>query len=204
MAATPEAFAADVTRLLNALQQDAAVVTRTPRTDEDAFAHVYASLKHMAHKHRSRWRGDDTLNTTALVHEAYLKLAACGATYESRTHFLAVASRAMRQLLINYAEQRRAQKRGGGRADVPLDEALLMTPQRSEELLALDEALKQLETMDQRAARVVECRVFGGLSAEETAAALGITRRTVSRDWSAARTWLYGALQTEPARPAAC
>lgn len=200
MSTTPESFAGDVTRLLNALRPEAEGGAKLPAFDDAAFAQVYASLKHMARQQRARWRGNETLNTTALVHEAYLKLVGCGASYESRTHFLAVAARAMRHLLINYAESRCAQKRGGGQDHLPLEDDLLISEQRSEELLALDEALTQLQAMDERAARVVECRIFGGLSAEETAATLGITRRTVSRDWSAARSWLYSNLQGDLAR----
>src|SRR3546814_19233408 len=103
----------------------------------------------------------------------------------------------MRHLLISYAQRQASQKRGSGAADLPLDEALLIPHQRSEELLALDEALDRLKEADPRAAQVVECRVFGGLSAEETADALGVTRRTVSRDWTAARAWLYGELRRD-------
>src|SRR3546814_5357659 len=103
-------------------------------------------------------------------------------------------------LLISYAQRQASQKRGNGAADLPLDEALLIPQQRSEELLALDEALERLKEADPRAAQVVECRVFGGLSADETADALGITRRTVYRDWSAARAWLYGELRPDLTR----
>src|SRR3546814_17643814 len=103
-------------------------------------------------------------------------------------------------LLISYAQRQASQKRGNGAADLPLDEALLIPQQRSEELLALDEALERLKEADPRAAQVVECRVFGGLSADETADALGITRRTVSRDWSAARAWRYGDLRRPEGR----
>lgn len=196
MSSTPEPLVGNVTRLLNTLKSD-----RDTRSDahdhDDGFAHVYSELRQMARQHRARWRGNETLNATALVHETYLKLASRDASYGSRSHFLAVASKAMRQLLINYAERHAAQKRGGGHDDLPLDEALLISEQRGEELLALDEALERLQQLDPRASQVVECRVFGGLSAEETADALGITRRTVSRDWSAARTWLYGELRAD-------
>lgn len=196
MASATDDPAGDVTRLLNALQPgDGCGVDTTDR--DEVFARVYAALHRIARQHRARWRGNETLNATALVHEAYLKLLGHGASYENRSHFLAVASSAMRQLLINYAQRHAAQKRGSGNDDLPLDDVLLVSPQRSEELLALDEALDRLQLMDPRAAQVVECRVFGGLSAEETAAALGVTRRTVSRDWSAARAWLYGELRAD-------
>ncbi|QOW25500.1 ECF-type sigma factor [Lysobacter sp. H23M47] len=196
MVSKTDDLAGDVTRLLNALQPDEASGVDTGDRDE-VFARVYGALHRIARHHRSRWRGNETLNTTALVHEAYLKLVSSGASYESRSHFLATASSAMRQLLINYAQRHAAQKRGSGNEALPLDDVLLVSPQRSEELLALDEALDRLQLMDPRAAQVVECRVFGGLSAEDTAEALGVTRRTVSRDWSAARAWLYGELRAD-------
>lgn len=201
MPAIPDSLDEDVTRLLNALQPDGHTNTDAQDRD-DVFTHVYGALHRLARQQRARWHGNDTLNATALVHEAYLKLVSHGASYESRSHFLAVASKAMRQLLINYAQRHAAQKRGSGQDDLPLDDVFLVSEQRSEELLALDEALKQLQLMDPRAAQVVECRVFGGLSAEETAEALGVTRRTVSRDWSAARAWLYGELRADLTRPA--
>jgi len=194
MSAPPASADGEVTQLLNALG-------RGDELDADAnhqlFARVYEALHHIARKQRARWKGNETLSATALVHEAYLKLVGRDATYENRTHFLAVASRAMRHLLISYAQRQASQKRGNGAADLPLDEALLIPHQRSEELLALDEALDRLKEADPRAAQVVECRVFGGLSAEETADALGVTRRTVTRDWTAARAWLYGELRRD-------
>lgn len=199
MSATPESLAGDVTRLLNALHAEGGTDADEQQRDE-VFARVYGALHHIARQQRARWSGNETLNATALVHEAYLKLVSHGASYASRSHFLAVASRAMRQLLINYAQRHAAQKRGSGKDDLPLDDALLVSEQRGEELLALDEALERLQDMDPRAAQVVECRVFGGLSAEETADALGVTRRTVSRDWSAARAWLYGELSADLTR----
>lgn len=196
MSSTPESLAGNATRLLDTLQSDHD--QRSGGDDHDReFARVYGELRQIARQHRARWRGNDTLNATALVHEAYLKVAGSGGTYENHSHFLAVASKAMRQLLINYAQRHAAQKRGSGKVDIPLEEALLVSEQRGEQLLALDEALERLQQLDPRASQVVECRVFGGLSAEETAEALGITRRTVSRDWSAARTWLYGELRAD-------
>ncbi len=181
----------EVTLLLGAL-------ARGETLDDDAlFGHVYAELRGLAHQQRARWHGNETLNTTALVHEAYLKLVGGGGAYEGRAHFLAVAAKAMRHLLVNYAERQAAQKRGGGQADLPLEEARLVPEERAEELLALDEALERLAAADERAARTVECRFFGGLSAEETAEALGLSRRTVTRDWAAARAWLYGELRDD-------
>ena len=181
----------EVTQLLADLRRGEPVSDRL-------FESVYDALRRIARSHRARWNGNETLNTTALVHEAYLKLVGGdGASYENRSHFLAVAAKAMRHLLVSYAERQAAQKRGGGTPDLSLDEALFVPIERTEELLALEEALKRLEVMDPRAAEVVECRFFAGLDAEETAAALGISRRTVTRDWGAARAWLYSELRND-------
>src|SRR5690606_23188270 len=117
--------------------------------------------------------------------------------YASRAHFLAVASKAMRYVLYTYAERQAAQKRGGGTPDLPLDEAALVPPHRAEAVVALEEALARLEAVDERAARVVECRFFGGLGGEGRAEARGVSARTVTRDWAAARAWLYGELQRD-------
>jgi RNA polymerase sigma factor (TIGR02999 family) len=164
---------------------------------------VYDELMVLAHRQRIAWRGDFTLNTTALVHEAWLKLAdGSRLPAESRTHFLAVASKAMRHILCNYARDRRRLKRGGGVQHVTLDpiEARIaeldLSDDHSEMLAALDEALRRLERVADRQARVVESRVFGGLSVEETAAALGISARSVKRDWSFARAWLAREIRT--------
>jgi RNA polymerase sigma factor (TIGR02999 family) len=159
--------------------------------DVDArFALIYGELKRLAHRIRSG-RAGETLNTTALVHEAYVKLASSAALeVRDRSHFFAIAARAMRQILVDTARRRVAQKRGGEAAFVTFDEALFPRSVLPLELLALDEALARLETQDARVARVVEYRVFGGLSAEETATALGVSRPTIDRDWRAARAWL--------------
>lgn len=194
MPALPASIDGDVTRMLNALKRGEDL---DAQAHEELFTRVYDALHRIARYQRARWKGNETLNATALVHEAYLKLLGSSAGYENRSHFLAVASRAMRHLLISYAQRQASQKRGDGEPDLPLDEALLIPQQRSEELLALDEALERLKKADPRAAQVVECRVFGGLTADETADALGVTRRTVSRDWTAARAWLYGELRRD-------
>ena len=158
---------------------------------------VYDELLTLAHRQRLAWHGDVTLNTTAVVHEAWLKLAhAERLPAESRTHFLGVAAKAMRHVLCNYARDRRRLRRGGDATHVPLApvEARIATldlsDDQSETLAALDEALKRLEAIAERQARVVECRFFGGLSVDDTAAALGISARSVKRDWSFARAWL--------------
>jgi len=152
---------------------------------------IYDELHTIAHRHRLGERPDHTLNTTALVHEAYERLVKLDRIkWQNRAHFFAIAAQAMRRVLINYAVKRRAQKRGGGAQKVELQESMLLTDEQSEELLALDEALTRLKSMSERQHQVVECRFFGGLSIEETAGALGISSATVKRDWSVARAWL--------------
>jgi len=177
----------DVTRLLDKLRQGESI-------SDALFRQVYNELRGLARQHRARWKGNETLNTTAIVHEAYLKLVGGEGDYANRKHFMAVASKAMRHLLITYAERQSAQKRGGGEAEVTIDEALLVPAETADELLALEDALKRFEAVDPRAAEVVECRFFGGLDADEIAEVLDISRRTVTRDWTAARAWLYAEL----------
>ncbi len=163
---------------------------------------VYDELRRIAHRELRHERPDQTLGTTALVHEAYLKLAHLdGVEWRSRAHFCAIAAQAMRRILINYAIGRRAQKRGGGVSPATLedasDEAIAMAQESADELLALDEALGRLEALDERQSRVVMCRFFGGMSVEETAEALGVSPATVKRDWVAARAWLNRAVREE-------
>lgn len=166
----------------------------------ELFTAAYAKLRGLAHAQRRRWHGQETLSTTALVHEAYLKLSRQGSPqWRDRGHFFGVAARAMRHILINYARRSRAVKRGGGMARVPAEDARLMDEQRTEELLALDEALTRLEGFSSRQARVVECRFFAGLGIEETAEALAISPATVKRDWRRSQAWLYRELGSEPA-----
>jgi RNA polymerase sigma factor (TIGR02999 family) len=167
------------------------------------FPLVYEELRSLAHRQRRQWDGDLTLNTTALVHEAYLKLAGQRQLpTESRAHFLGIASRAMRHILCNYARDRRRQKRGGGRPHLPLDQveaaddsALDLSADQADRLAGLDEALRRFEAIAERQCRVVECRFFGGMSVEETAAALGVSPRSVKRDWAFARAWLLREMQ---------
>ncbi len=175
----------DVTGLLKAYAQGDRSVFK------EIFPVVYEELRRIAHRRLRSERKDHTLGATALVHEAYLKLVRLEKVrWENRAHFFAIAAQAMRNILIDYAVKRKAQKRGAGREKLGLDEVAAIVEDRADELLALDEALKQLETFDARQARVVECRVFAGLSIEETARALQISEATVSRDWMAARAWL--------------
>ncbi|MDX1546918.1 MAG: sigma-70 family RNA polymerase sigma factor [Rhodothermales bacterium] len=186
----------EVTQLLHAAQAG----------DRNAFDRlfplIYDELRTRARQQRRSWQGDYTLNTTALVHEAYLKLVDHdGAEWESRAHFLAIAARAMRHVLLDYAKRRRTKKRGGEHQKLSLEalqEArgfVVMTEERAEALLALDEALEQLAQVSERESRIVECRFFGGLTIRETAAVLGISPATVNRDWAAAQAWLYRHMQ---------
>lgn len=157
------------------------------------FDRVYQELHRQAHAQRARWRRAPTLSTTALVHEAYLKMAggASPDALESRAHFLGIAARAMRQILVDQARRRTAAKRGGDAVVLPLDEALIVAEAQAEEVLALDESLTRLAARHERAGRVVECRFFGGMTVEETAVALGVSTPTVKRDWRFAQAWLF-------------
>lgn len=152
---------------------------------------IYEELRRLAHRQMSGQRPDHTLQTTALVNEAYLRLAdQTNPRWQNRAHFFAVAARAMRQILISYARSQRAQKRGGG-LKVQLDEAAVVSPEQSKEILDLHEALERLGTLDSRKARVVELKFFGGLNYDEIAEVLKVARATVRRDWDFAKLWLY-------------
>jgi RNA polymerase sigma factor (TIGR02999 family) len=145
----------------------------------------------LAHRELGREREGHTLNTTALVHEAYLKLADVRRlTWRDRAHFFAVCAQAMRRVLINYARDRGAQKRGGDAPHVLIDDVVAAARHRPDDLLWVNEALDRLERMSARQTRVVECRVFGGMGVRETAEALSISPATVKRDWTLARAWL--------------
>ena len=189
---------ADITRLLLAAGQG-------EREALDALFHlVYEELRSLARSQRRRWHGDLTMNATAIVHEAYLKLANAGTIpSESRGHFFAVAAKAMRHILCNYARDRTRLKRGGGVPNVPIDAELdsisiELPDEHANELAGLDEALRKLERTNERQSRVVECRFFGGMSIEDTAVALGLSPATVKRDWAIARAWLYREMKEAP------
>jgi len=167
----------------------------------DLFPRVYDELRRIAHRRLGREREGHTLGTTALVNEAYLKLVdQTRAQWTDRAHFFAVAARVMRRILVDYARRHQAQKRGGAKVPVTLDDdalanATLVADERADMLVALDEALIRLAELDKRLSRVVECRFFGGLTEEETANALSVSARTVRRDWVKAKGWLHQALR---------
>jgi len=189
----------EVTRLLEALEQGDSNALDT------LFPLVYEELRAVAHRQRRRWQGDDTLNTTALVHEVYLKLVdQSRASWESRAHFFATAAKAMRHVLMNYARDRRTKKRGGDQPKLSLEELgerlqgeLALSDDTADLLVALGEALDRLERVNERQSRIVECRYFGGMTIPETAAALGISTATVSRGWGLAQVRLYQDIQRE-------
>jgi len=155
---------------------------------------VYAHLRALAHRALAGERAAQTLSTTALVHEAWLGLHG-GMQFESRTHFLAYAATAMRHILVDHARRKAAMKRGGDVAPIDLEQHDVPIERVAGDMLALDEALERLGSIDQRAARVVELRFFGGLSIDEAAEALGVVPRTVVRDWTRARAFLHAALE---------
>ena len=164
--------------------------------DDSALAEltplVYEELRRLAHHYMEGQRPDHTLQTTALVNEAYLRLAdQTNPNWQSRAHFFAVSARAMRQILVSYARSNRAQKRGGGGARIELDEAAILSPEQSREIVDLHEALERLGTLDSRKARVVELKYFGGLNHDEIAEVMKTSIVTVRRDWAFAKAWLY-------------
>ena len=151
---------------------------------------VYQELRRLAHYHLQSERPDHTLQSTALVHEAYLRLVGSQPVPQNRGHFMAVASRLMRQILVDYARTRAALKRDGG-CQITLEAVENMPINGDAELLALDNALNELSRVDERQGKIVEMKFFGGLSAPEISEALGISRATVDRDWAVARVWLH-------------
>jgi len=169
------------------------------------FAMVYDKLREIARIQRRRQPSTETLNTTALVHEAYIKLfGSQSRDFNDRAHFMAVAATAMRQILISHARRNAAAKRGGGQAPATFEEveraleteASFAAP-TADAVLALDRALEQLHQHSQRQAQIVECRFFGGMSIEDTAVALGVSPATVKRDWSIAQAWLHREIQRD-------
>jgi RNA polymerase sigma factor (TIGR02999 family) len=156
---------------------------------------IYRSLQQIAHRHLNRERGPHTLQTTALVHEAYMKIVDQKSVHwKNRSHFFAIASQAMRRILIDHARKKLADKRAGDVAPVALEEIDVAVVGKDQNLIALDEALNDLEKTDSQQSRIIELRYFGGLTVEETAEVLQISQRTVAREWAMARAWLYGRL----------
>jgi len=154
---------------------------------------VYDELRRQASRYLRRERANHTLQTTALIHEAYLKLIDQNQVeWQNRTHFFAIAAQAMRRILVDYARERNRDKRGGAAENLPLEEAaFVVSPEKGVDLVALDEALTRLAKFDERQARVVELRYFSGLSIDETAEILGVSNVTVRRDWNMAKAWLH-------------
>ena len=181
----PTSSSSEVTELLGRLHEG------NREALDDLLPLVYDELHRLAHLKLRGDRPGVTLNTTALVHEAYFKLVDHHAVdWQSRSHFFGVAARAMRQVVIDRARRRQAQKRGGDAPKLTLDEERIAPVPQADRLVALDEALDRLETLDERQSRVVELRFFGGLTIEETAAALDVSPSTVKRDWRTAKAWL--------------
>ena len=159
---------------------------------------IYRELRRLAHNYLGRERAGHTLQTTALVNEVYLRLIDVRrVSVQDRAQFFALAAQLMRRVLVDFARERLAQKRGGGAAQVSFDEAFIFSPERSAELVALNDALDALSAVDRRKSEVVELRFFGGLSMEETAASLGVSPDTVRRDWKFAKVWLLRAMGQE-------
>jgi len=201
-AETREPSEPDITRMLRAARGG------DPAAVGEVFDRVYAELRRIAHHEARRLAPSATMNTTAVVHEAYIKLVqASGIAWDDRAHFFRIAATAMRQILVDYARRSIAQKRGGGARALSLDDSahggeIGVDPRsddpRSDDILALDAALTRLAALDERLGRVVELRFFAGLSVEETAATVGVAERTVKRDWRRARAFLLREIRHEP------
>jgi len=185
-----DASPGDVTSLLNKMADG----------DQEAAAQlvplVYNELRQIAARCLQRERENHTLQATALVHEAYIKLTAQrSARWQNRAQFFALAAQAMRRILVDYARTQQRIRRGGKQQKVTLDEALVVSPDRTEELIAVHESLSRLEKLDPRQSHIVELRYFGGLTVEEVAEVLGVSSKTVRREWNSAKAWLYGDLK---------
>jgi len=180
-----------ITQLLNAMKRG------DSKAADSLLPLVYGELHRLAKSYMRRERPEHTLQATALINEAYLRLVQDGADWNNREHFIGVAAQVMRRVLVDYARSHQAQCRAGNLKKVELNEGLAISPERLDEVTALDEALKRLEEKNARQAQVVELRYFGGLSVEQIAAHLGIATRSVKRDWSLARIWLFKELRPE-------
>jgi RNA polymerase sigma factor (TIGR02999 family) len=182
----------EVTQLLKAMKSG------DPSAAELLLPLVYAELHRLAASYMRRERQDHTLQPTALINEAYLRLARGDLDWQNREHFIGVAANVMRRVLVDYARAHKAKIRGGELKRVELEEGLAISEERTEEMLALDEALNRLTEVNPRQAKVVELRYFGGLSVEQIAGVLAIAPRSVKRDWALARIWLFNELSTLP------
>jgi RNA polymerase sigma-70 factor, ECF subfamily len=189
----PRPNSGEVTRLLGEMRDG------SKAAEEQLLEVVYPELRRMASRYLRGERAGHTLQPTALVNEAYMQLAGqLDKDWQNRNHFFAVAAQLMRRILVDYARSKKAAKRDGGLAKVELTDALAISEDRLDEILAVDEALERLAKLDQRKARVVELRFFGGLTEEEVARVLGVDPRTVKRDWSFAKAWLHGEMGSTP------
>lgn len=183
----------DITRLLQRVSSGDA------SAESELMPHVYAELRRIAQQYMRRESGTHTLQATALVHEAYLRLSqGVIANYQNRAHFFAISSRVMRRVLIENARNRGREKRGGGAIHLPLDDSILVGPDSDEVVLAVHEALDRLEVLHPQQARIVEMRFFAGLDVAEISEVLKLSIRSVHREWSTARAWLYGELRVKP------
>ncbi len=180
-----------VTQLLKAMRAGDAGAA------ESLLPLVYKELHRLAKSYMRRERQDHTLQATALINEAYLRLARDDVDWKNREHFIGLAAHVMRRVLVDYARAHKAEVRGGGLQRVELEEGLAISAERTEEVLLLDDALGRLSEVNPRQARVVELRYFGGLSVEQIASVLGIAPRSVKRDWSVARIWLFKELRSD-------
>ena len=179
----------DITRLLRAAADG------DSKSHEQLYESVYAELFEIAKRQRRNWKGNETINTMALLNEAYVKMSPRGSgDFNDRAHFFATAATAMRQILINYAEKSRRKKRGGDAIRITWTDALSIERETVDELLQIDALLHEMRDGNERASRVFECRVFGGMTIDETATALGVSAATVKRDWQYASSWIYSRL----------
>ena len=179
----------EVTRLLNEMAQG------NPDVAPELIPMLYSELRRLARHYLSGEQRQHTLQPTALVNEVYMRLMGHRARWKNRAQFFGVAARLMRRILVDHARRHLSAKRGGGWERIELDKAFLFTEAKSEELLALDESLQRLAKLDQRQSHIVELLFFGGLTVEETAEVVGVSPKTVKRDWSVAKAWLHGQLQ---------
>ncbi len=190
----PDACGDDSSRISELL---AAVERREPNALDELVAAVYPELKRLAHFQLAKERQGHTLNTTAIVHEAYVRLASGNNNWNDRGHFMRAAATVMRHLLVDHARKRGADKRGSGRAPLTLEDERCSSNDDSMAVLALDNALKEVAEIDPRLEQIIECRHFAGLTVSDTAEALGMAVRTVERDWQRAKAYLLKAMESD-------